>query len=115
MEYVKMSSTIKTNEVTFKNPITTFIKWADNQQFYRLVYLVGMLLFQTCITIPFGLLALTANDGGSIQLGILVIPSFMVITSNLAALPTKYTIPIFVLVTAISLTQLIYNAIIVLT
>lgn len=114
MEFAKNLHIVKTNERTFKNPFTAFFQWATDQEFYRLGYLVAMLLFQTCILVPFGLWALTVNGGGSIQLGILVVSSFIVVASNLAALSTKYTIPIFCGVNTLLVIQMIYNAIMLL-
>ncbi len=94
---------------TWKNPISSFLEWAEAQEFYRLPFLVGMILFQGCVTAPFSLWAMHVAGGGDYQLTAIVLLTFAILTSNLSAQPTKITIPIFTVSTLILLAMTIVN------
>lgn len=100
-----------------KSELSIFKKmetWVVSREEYRLLFLAGMLIIQTCIMIPMSLYAMRAADGGDIQLGIIVVLSMLVVTLNLAAQPTKITIPVFVLSAVILFLLTIINVLTIL-
>jgi hypothetical protein len=85
------------NTHSIKSVWNQFIEYADKQQNKRLLWAaIGILGHGTIFTIlTFGTVLLLGND-----ITLLAITCFtmtMVVVVNLAALPTKYTVPIFFL------------------
>lgn len=79
-----------------KEPVfSRLIHWAESQEKYRFGWVGGILAAHGCIITPLTLLAVVYG-GNNIALWVAVILAMGIsLISNLAALPTKYTIPIF--------------------
>jgi len=80
-----------------------FFAWAAGLEAQRLPLLAGMLTVHGCITVPLTMGLLIASGAGLFQLGIMTFATFAMLVTNLAALPTKITIPTYVGVTALHL------------
>lgn len=80
-----------------------FFTWAAGLEEQRLPLLAGMLTVHGCITVPVTMGLLLASGAGLFLLGVMVFTTFAVLVTNLAALPTKITVPTYVFVTAIHL------------
>jgi hypothetical protein len=77
--------------------LSNFFNWCNGQNEYRLLWLGIVLVAHGCILTPLTVLAVVLA-GANIVLFMLVIMSMaMALVVNLAALPTKITIPIFLL------------------
>jgi hypothetical protein len=77
--------------------ISRFINWSQGQQENRLAWLGIALAGHGCVITPLTVFAVVAA-GNSIVLFMLAIFSMaIVLITNLAAMPTKITIPVFVL------------------
>jgi hypothetical protein len=76
---------------------TKFIDWCGNQEEDRLLWLAISLTIHGCILAPLAILAVMLA-GNALGLFMLVIISMgMSLVANLAAMPTKITIPVFAL------------------
>jgi len=74
-----------------------FIDWCRNQEEDRLFWLAISLTIHGCILVPIAILAVMLA-GNALGLFMLVLISMgMSLVANLAAMPTKITIPIFAL------------------
>jgi len=75
--------------------ITRFFRWCEGQQPNRLLWLGVAVSAQGCILAPATILAIVLG-GVSLPLFIAAIVAMaMVLVTNLAALPTKITVPVF--------------------
>lgn len=88
--------------------------WTVSQEPYRLPYIAAMLMIQSCVLVPASLYSMRAAGGGDFQLGIIVSFSMLVVTLNLAAQPTKITLPVFAINIVVVLLLTIYNVLTVL-
>lgn len=93
------------------------ITWAASLQEQRLPLLAGMLTVHCCITVPITMALLIVANLGLFPLGLMTFSTFAILVTNLAALPTKITVPTYLLVTALhmvliafSITSLIIHA-----
>ena len=74
-----------------------FITWSNSQEKYRFGWLAGILTIHGCILTPMTIFLIVIS-GNNIFLFITAIAAMaMCLVANLAALPTKITIPVFVL------------------
>jgi hypothetical protein len=77
--------------------VTKFLRWCNDQQESRLLWLGMALTAHGCILTPLTV-AIVMLTGNSLVLFVLAIAAMaMSLVSNLAALPTKITIPVFIL------------------
>lgn len=90
----------------------SFMIWSNNQQSSRLAFLAAMLMVHGNITAPLALYSMYLADGGLLQLSLITLCSFSILVVNLAALPTKITIPVFVASTLSLLLLIITNFIV---
>lgn len=111
---VTITKTIETMKANL-SILENFEAWVVSRETYRLPFIAGMLMFQTCIMVPLSLYLMRAAGGGDIQLGIIVCFSMLVVTLNLAAQPTKITIPVFVISTIVLILMTIINVFTVLS
>ena len=72
-----------------------FINWCDNQQENRLLWLGLALAGHGCILTPLTIFAVILAGTNIILFMAALVAMSMALVTNLAALPTKYTIPIF--------------------
>ena len=91
---------------------TKFIDWCKNQEQERLLWLAISLTVHGCILVPLSIVAVMLA-GNALALFMLVIISMgMSLVVNLAAMPTKITIPVFAFSVLIDLGVLIACAVI---
>ena len=76
---------------------TRFFKWCSGQEQYRLAWLAAILAIHGCILTPITVLALFAGGNSIVMWPFAIGAMAMALISNLAAMPTKFTIPIFFL------------------
>lgn len=74
-----------------------FISWCDAQQFNRLLWLGIALVGHGSILLPLTGAAVMFSGNSLALLVMALVAMVMTLVTNLAALPTKITIPIFVL------------------
>ncbi|MDW3190880.1 MAG: hypothetical protein R8G66_00860 [Cytophagales bacterium] len=78
-----------------------FVTWADKMDYYRLIILVGIILAQGCITLPFALWVMNIAGDSSLQMFVFIFSSFTMITMILAVQPMRRTLPLFFALTAL--------------
>ena len=76
---------------------TRFFKWCSDQEQYRLAWLAAILAIHGCILTPITVLAVFAGGNNIVMWPFAIGAMAMALISNLAAMPTKFTIPIFFL------------------
>lgn len=78
---------------------TNFMAYCKSQEYYRILWIGICLVVHGCILTP--LTVITIMFSGPtvpvIAYGLAMLSMVMVLVTNLAALPTKITIPVFVL------------------
>src|SRR5215213_9295570 len=91
---------------------SAFINWCKNQQENRLLWLGVALTGHGCIITPITIMAILLA-GNSLPLFIVALTAMgMALVTNLAALPTKITIPVFIFSILIDLGIIISCAVI---
>lgn len=76
---------------------TRFINWCEGQQPNRLLWLGVALASHGCILTPITVLAVLLAGANFFLFMLAMVAMGIALITNLAALPTKYTIPAFVL------------------
>lgn len=80
----------------------TFSDWTQQMDYYRLVFLVGMILFQGCVTAPLFLWTMDMSASmGLFQMSVVTSSSFLILVSLLSVQPMRRTIPIFMIATLV--------------
>jgi len=74
---------------------TRFFKWCIGQEQYRLAWLAAILAIHGCMLTPITVLAVFAGGNSIVMWPFAIGAMAIALISNLAAMPTKYTIPIF--------------------
>jgi hypothetical protein len=74
-----------------------FITWSDTQQGNRLLWLGLILCLHGCILTPLTVMAVLLAGTNLILFMVTIVAMGISLVSNLAAMPTKITIPFFVL------------------
>src|SRR4051794_29425314 len=113
---MKMASTIYhqsipvhyTDKTSSVSLITKFIDWSKGQQDNRLLWLGIALAGHGCVFTPLTVMAVLLA-GTNLTLFILAIVAMgMALVTNLAALPTKITIPVLVLSVLMDIAIVVY-------
>jgi len=90
-------TTTYNNKLAKKNVILRFFNWCSSQEEKRLMWIGIILPLQACVLAP-ATLAIALLGGIHFSLFIPIIAALVLtFITNLAALPTKITIPVFVL------------------
>ena len=107
------NSRIEVKPITISSPTMWYRKavdWLDRMDYYRLIVLVGTILFQGCVSAPFAMWSMDAAVGyNEIQMGVITIGSFAILVTNLSVQPMRTTIPVFVVSTVAQLAVIILN------
>lgn len=74
---------------------TTFFQWCTAQNENRLLWLGLIITAQGCILTPFTAIAVYFGGGSLFLFMITFIAMGIALVTNLAAMPTKYTLPLF--------------------
>ena len=75
----------------------TFMQWCEAQEANRLLWLAIGLAFHGCVLTPVAVLIIAMTGVNLTLLFFATLSMALVLISNLAALPTKYTIPTLIL------------------
>ena len=90
-----------------------FIAWADKMDYYRLIILVGTILFQGCVAAPFAMWSMDAVLGYDVtQMTIITLSSFAILVTNLSVQPMRVTIPVFIISTLAQFVVIVMNVIV---
>jgi hypothetical protein len=72
-----------------------FIAWCDSQEEYRFGWLAGIVAGHGCIITPLVLLVILMSGNSFILWPLAILAMAAPLVSNLAAMPTRITIPVF--------------------
>ena len=87
-----------------------FIIWCESQQQNRLSWLAIVITGHGCILTPLTVMAIVLAGINMVTLMLAMVAMTMAMVVNLAALPTKITIPVFVLSIFIDIGVIIFSA-----
>lgn len=100
-------ATSYTEKASTTSIVTRFLNWCENQQFNRILWIGIALMGHGAILTPLTIMAVLMA-GNSLALFMITISAMaMVLVVNLAAMPTKVTIPVLVLSILVDLGVLI--------
>ena len=77
--------------------LSQFISWCKGQEQYRFGWMAAIISIHACILAPLTLLTIALAGNNFVYWGISMGAFAMALISNLAAMPTKITIPVFFL------------------
>lgn len=86
-----------------KSVVTRFLDWCNSQEKYRFGWLAAIIAGHGCIVTPLTLIAIIMSGNNLIFWFLALIAMGTSLVTNLAALPTKITIPVFFISIAIDL------------
>ena len=89
-------SSVYTEKTTRVSVFKKFITWCEGQEKNRLGWLAGALGAHGCVLTPITMFAVILGGNSIYMWFAAIISMMMVLVTNLAAMPTKYTIPTFV-------------------
>jgi hypothetical protein len=89
-----------------------FINWCQGQQENRLIWLGGAIAGHGCVLTPLTVFAVVLGGNSMVLFMLAIFAMAMALITNLAALPTKITIPAFALSVLIDLGILISSALV---
>lgn len=89
-------SSVYTEKTTRVSVFKKFITWCEGQEKNRLGWLAGALGAHGCALTPITMFAIIMSGNSIYMWFAAIIAMMMVLVTNLAAMPTKYTIPTFV-------------------
>jgi len=75
--------------------LSQFITWCNGQEKYRFGWLAVIITIHGCILTPVTVLAIVSGGNNFVFWGIAIGAMAMALITNLAAMPTKITIPVF--------------------
>ena len=75
--------------------LTRFISWCKSQEKHRLGWLAVIIAGHGCVFTPITLFAITLSGNSMVFWSMAIAAMGMSLVTNLAALPTKITIPVF--------------------
>jgi hypothetical protein len=90
-----------------QSPVVKFFSWCHEQEKYRFGWLAAILAIHGCVLAPITVLAITLSGNNMIFWGLVIGGMAMALIVNLAALPTKITIPVFFLSVLIDLAVIV--------
>ena len=98
MTTVKLQNIPANYHTTAPSFLTQFLNWTKSQENDRLLWLGIILAAHGCILTPMTVMSVFLIGAGNLSLVVLAIIAMgMALVPNLAAQPTKITIPLFVL------------------
>ena len=83
--------------------LTGFFTWCTKQETNKLFWMAISMLLQSCVLVPITWVALYQADKSIIYYTMPMLAIVMCLVTNLAALPTRITIPVFILSVVIDL------------
>lgn len=93
-----------TGSIRKESVIVQFFTWCAGQEKNRYGWLAAIIALHGCVLSPITVLTIAAGGNNIIYWGMAIGAMGMSLISNLAAMPTKITIPIFALSIVIDLT-----------
>ena len=77
--------------------ISQFLAWCQGQESFRFGWLAIILVVHGCVLSPMTVLLVAAGGNNMALWGMAIGAMTMCLVTNLAAMPTKVTIPVFIL------------------
>lgn len=84
------------------NIFTRFMQWCGAQEYHRIAWVGIILTSQGCVITPITLFFVVTSGVSALLISLAAISIMMNLVVNLAAMPTKITIPVYVLSLVVS-------------
>lgn len=110
--FLQHSANIQYSEISAPSVFTRFFNWCEGQEQYRFGWLAAALSVHGCALTPITLFAIILSGANILLFVTALVAMGMALVTNLAAMPTKVTIPIFFLSILIDLSIIISCAIV---
>jgi len=75
--------------------ISRFIAWCNEQEKFRFGWVAAIIAIHGCVLAPITVLVITLGSNHIAYWGVAIGAMAMALVANLAAMPTKITIPVF--------------------
>ncbi|MGK2861152.1 MAG: hypothetical protein ACSLE0_04425 [Chitinophagaceae bacterium] len=85
------------NDIKSQSFLAKFITWCNGQEKFRFGWLAVIITSHGCILTPLTVMAIIFGGNNFFLWGIAIAAMAMSLVTNLAAMPTKITIPVFFL------------------
>ena len=85
------------SDVKKQSIVTQFLSWCKEQEEYRLAWLAVILTVHGCVLSPATVLLIVSGNNSIILWSMAIGAMAMALITNLSAMPTKITIPVFFL------------------
>ena len=95
--YNQTSTVNYKTSVSKKGSFSKLILWCDGQETYRFGWLGAIIAFHGCVLTPITLFAVILSGSNIWLFSAAIVAMGMSLVTNLAAMPTKITIPVFFL------------------
>jgi hypothetical protein len=74
-----------------------FINWCNGQEQYRFGWLAAILSLHGCVLAPLTLFLISMGGMNMVLFAAVIVAMAMTLVTNLAAMPTRVTIPVFII------------------
>jgi hypothetical protein len=105
--YHSSIATNYTQKVSGTSVFTKFLNWCKEQQENRLLWLGLALVGHGCILTPITVFAIALSGNSLSLLMLTLVAMILTLVTNLAAMPTKITIPVFIFSVIVDISILI--------
>ena len=78
-----------------ENVFTRFIEWCAGQEKFRFGWVAAIIAIHGCVITPITVLTIAATHNNIASWGVTIGAMGMSLVTNLSAMPTKITIPVF--------------------
>ena len=106
------SANVQYSEISTPSVFNRFINWSHGQEQYRFGWLAAVLSIHGCALTPITLFAIILSGANIFLFVTALVAMGMALVTNLAAMPTKVTIPVFFLSVVIDLALIISCAVV---
>ena len=86
-----------------------FIAWCDSQEKFRFGWVAAIIAIHGCVLAPITVLAITLGTNHIAYWGVAIGAMAIALVANLAAMPTKITIPIFFFSVVLDVALIVIN------
>jgi hypothetical protein len=88
-----VTTTTLNKSLTIPSFVSNFLKWSEKQEHKRLLWVGAGLGLQGSALAPITLMVIFLTGGNLLMLTLAAVALMMVLVTNLAAMPTKVTVP----------------------
>ena len=92
-----------------QSALSRFIAWCTDQEKFRFGWLATIIAIHGCVLAPITVLAITLGTNHMAYWGMAIGAMAIALVANLAAMPTKITIPVFFFSVLVDISLIVVN------